>query len=115
MVTQLGKCFWLLLLIFISQITAIRLALVYTTVSALALLDGVAEPISAALVPHYVPESDLIRANSLLDGAYQLLGIGSWAVGSSLLAFFTPTQLLIASMLFGLLAAGLICRLPNTK
>ncbi len=113
--TQLGKFFLLLGLIAVFGLNPgiNQLVCLYTTIIAIALLDGFAEPVSAALVPHYVPDSYLVKANSLLGGAYQLLGIGGWALGSILLGLFKIDQLLILSVLFAMGASVMMGMLPN--
>lgn len=114
-VSQFGKFLLLLFLVMIFSIrlSVNRLILIDVVVIMIALLDGLAEPVSAALIPHYVSDAYLVKANSLLGGAYQLLGIGGWAIGSTLLAFFQIDQLLIFGVIVAAVASGLMLALPN--
>ncbi|WP_348921513.1 MFS transporter [Enterococcus rotai] len=69
------------------------LTILYVFIAGIAFLDGCAEPVSTALIPYYVAEHYLIRANSLFSTMLQVVSIGSWAIGSSLLIIFSVTNL----------------------
>lgn len=71
-VSQFGKFLLLLFLVMIFSIrlSVNRLILIDVVVIMIALLDGLAEPVSAALIPHYVSDAYLVKVNSLLGGAY---------------------------------------------
>ncbi len=114
--TQFGKFLFLFLVLAVSQIRLanIRLIFMYMIVILIALLDGFAEPVSEALIPYYVIESQLVKANSLLSSVYQFLGVGSWALGSILLTFFHINQLLIFSIILAFGASATMWMLPNT-
>ncbi|EOL50791.1 MFS transporter [Enterococcus caccae] len=70
------------------------LTILYVFIAGIAFLDGCAEPVSTALIPHYVSEHYLIRANSIFNTMLQVVSIGSWAIGSSLLIIFSVMNLL---------------------
>ncbi|MFT8399734.1 MAG: hypothetical protein ABF679_00605 [Lentilactobacillus diolivorans] len=57
-------------MIFSIRLSVNRLILIDVVVIMIALLDGLAEPVSAALIPHYVSDAYLVKVNSLLGGAY---------------------------------------------
>lgn len=67
---------------------------VFLLIAMVAFLDGCANPIRQSLLPHYVEEKDLLRANSMAETVIQSIQVGTWFVGSSLLLLFTPSQLI---------------------
>lgn len=86
---------------------------IYVMIAIIALLDGCANPIRQSLLPHYVEEKDLLRANSMAESVIQSIQVGSWFVGSSLLILFTPSQLLWVVVFLFFLATVLLNRLPD--
>lgn len=70
------------------------IVLVFLLIAMVAFLDGCANPIRQSLLPHYVEERDLLRANSIAETVIQSIQVGSWFVGSSLLLLFTPSRLI---------------------
>ncbi|WP_409264015.1 MFS transporter [Lysinibacillus irui] len=86
---------------------------IYVMIAIIALLDGCANPIRQSLLPHYVEEKDLLRANSIAESVIQSIQVGSWFVGSSLLILFTPSQLLWVVVFLFFLATVLLNLLPD--
>lgn len=89
--TQLFKTFILIgLAVYLNlKVNNENLFFLYTFIFSISFLDGCAEPISRALIPHYAAKSYLIRANSIFSTMLQIVSIGGWAVGSSLLIIFS--------------------------
>ncbi|WP_375152139.1 hypothetical protein [Enterococcus mundtii] len=56
-------------------------------IACIAFLDG-CEPVSMALIPRHIKDQ-LIRAKYLFALMLQVVNIGSWAVGASLLIWFS--------------------------
>ncbi|MFL1997069.1 MFS transporter [Lysinibacillus irui] len=88
---------------------------IYVMIAIIALLDGCANPIRQSLLPHYVEEKDLLRANSIAESVIQSIQVGSWFVGSSLLILFTPSQLLWVVVFLFFLATVLLNLLPDVS
>ncbi|GGH77225.1 MFS family permease [Pullulanibacillus pueri] len=57
---------------------------IFSVVAFIGLLDGCAIPCRNALIPHYVPEHRLVKANSLLATLDQFIRLGGWPLGSLL-------------------------------
>ncbi|MED4691029.1 MFS transporter [Peribacillus frigoritolerans] len=54
-------------------------------IALISLLDGVAAPVSAALVPQLVPKEERMKANGLLNVITQTIFVAGWPLGSVLL------------------------------
>ncbi|MEY8757031.1 MFS transporter [Peribacillus frigoritolerans] len=54
-------------------------------IALISLLDGVAAPVSAALVPQLVPKEDRMKANGFLNVITQTIFVAGWPLGSVLL------------------------------
>ncbi|MCY9140154.1 MFS transporter [Peribacillus frigoritolerans] len=54
-------------------------------IALISLLDGVAAPVSAALVPQLVPKEERIKANGFLNVITQTIFVAGWPLGSVLL------------------------------
>lgn len=89
------------------------LTILYVFIAGIAFLDGCAEPVSTALIPYYVAEYYLIRANSIFSTMLQVVSIGSWAIGSSLLIIFSVTNLVWLDVGLFLLSAIILWLLPQ--
>ncbi|MGP3610629.1 MFS transporter [Anoxybacteroides rupiense] len=88
---------------------------IFAMISVIAFLDGCANPLRQALIPHYVEEERLIQANGMAETVTQLIQIGAWFFGSLLLAVFQPSGLIwLAAALFTL-ASLLFCLLKKVK
>ena len=86
---------------------------VFLLIAMVAFLDGCANPIRQSLLPHYVEEKDLLRANSIAETVIQSIQVGSWFVGSSLLLLFTPSQLIWSVVVLFFIATLLLKLLPD--
>ncbi|WP_445238897.1 MFS transporter [Lacticaseibacillus paracasei] len=82
----------------------VNIALIFSMITAIAFMDGFAQPAASSLIPSYVEKHQLAKANSLMDGAFQILGIGGWAGGSILLTYFSPLVILTLSIVFASLS-----------
>ncbi|MFF2498133.1 MFS transporter [Peribacillus sp. NPDC058075] len=54
-------------------------------IASISLLDGVAAPVSAALVPQLVPKEERMKANGFLNMITQTIFVAGWPLGSVLL------------------------------
>ncbi len=79
------------------------------------LFDGFTDPISMALVPHYVEKELLMKANSLFSTLLQLVSIGSWAIGFSLLIVFTINEIVWLDLLIFIISATIFWFLPKIQ
>lgn len=89
------------------------IVLVFLLIAMVAFLDGCANPIRQSLLPHYVEERDLLRANSIAETVIQSIQVGSWFVGSSLLLLFTPSRLIWGVVVLFFIATLLLKLLPD--
>lgn len=92
-----------------------KLILLYLFVAGISFMDGFAEPVSSAILPYYVDESKLVRANSLLGTMFQILGIGGWAGGTVLLVILSIKQTLFLAVVFSLISFLLLLRLSKVN
>lgn len=91
----------------------INLGVIYFLIACIAFLDGCAEPVSMALIPRYIKKDQLIRANSLFSTMLQVVNIGSWAVGASLLIWFSVSELVWIDVGLFLVCSVLFLFLPR--
>lgn len=68
--------------------STMNLLVLYSLVVMISCVDGCSEPISRALIPIYVKKEKLIQANGIFNSTLQIVSIGSWMLGTSLLIFF---------------------------
>lgn len=87
--------------------------IIYLLVAGISFFDGFTDPISMALVPHYVEKELLMKANSLFSTLLQLVSIGSWAIGSSLLIVFTINEIVWLDLLIFIISATIFWFLPK--
>ena len=67
---------------------------IFVVIGLIALLDGCANPIRQTLIPYYVAEDSLVKANGVAETVTQSIQIGTWFFGSMLLIVFNPNQLI---------------------
>lgn len=94
--SQIGKTVLLfgLGLFFAIDMNSSNFTIIFIVIALIAFLDGCANPIRQTLIPHYVEEDSLVKANGLAETITQSIQIGSWFFGSMLLIIFTPAQLI---------------------
>lgn len=97
------------------QSTQLNILLILAFVALISFFDGCAEPINRSLIPQFVRPKDLIRANSLYQSMLQIISIGSWAIGSSLLLFFSTQTLIFINIAFYLIATFTFWKLPTVS
>ncbi len=114
-ISQLLKTILLFVLAIYVQMNSqsINVFVLYILIAFVAFLDGCAKPVSNALIPHYVPKDDLMKANSIFESVHQAIGIGSWAVGSSLLLLFSISKLIWFDVAVFLIATIFMWLLPQ--
>lgn len=67
-------------------------------------LDGFANPVKQSLIPHYVKEEQLMRANSLAESIYQIMQVSSWMIGGVLLVWLSSGGVILLSFVLYCLA-----------
>lgn len=117
LITQAIKAVVLVALIFYIQSGWIvkNIFGLYLIISIIAFMDGFAQPVSQAILPRYAAGSELIKANSILNISFQLLGIGGWAGGSILLVWFSTKTILLISTVLAIGSILLLCQLDATS
>ncbi|MFJ5770130.1 MFS transporter [Psychrobacillus sp. NPDC093180] len=101
--SQVGKTVFLfgLCILLMTGLDANKLVFLFVVISLIALLDGCANPIRQTLIPYYVTEDSLVKANGVAETVTQSIQIGTWFFGSMLLVVFNPNQLLwLVTILF---------------
>ncbi|EIT84495.1 MFS-type transporter yjbB [Fictibacillus macauensis ZFHKF-1] len=113
--SQIGKTVLLVALgIFIeSSLTTSNVYVIFILIGGIALLDGCAKPIRQTLIPYYVKEDQLVKANGLAETIAQTIQIGAWFFGSLLLLVLNEHQLIWLVALLFALASVLLMRLQH--
>jgi hypothetical protein len=78
--------------------------LIYFFTFLIAYADGLINPCRNSLLPFLVQESDLLKANSILSSAEQVIGLGSWLIGGILVSVFHHEILIVGVILIYLCA-----------
>jgi len=112
--SQIGKtCLLFVLGLLLLILTATNYYLLFIVISMIAFLDGCANPIRQTLVPHYVKDEQLLRANGIDEAVTQFIQTVMWFVGSLFLLFLSSQQLVwIVGFLFTV-ASIVLCLLEN--
>ncbi len=90
-------------------------AVVFLLISLVAFLDGCANPIIRSYLPQLVVEEKLLKANSVVETADQLVQIGSWFLGGMLLLVIGPTGVLWTVGILYVFALVLWITLPEME
>lgn len=114
--SQIGKTMLLFLLaILLIGITETNFYFIFFVIAGIAFLDGCANPIRQALIPHYVVSEQLLRANGITETVTQLIQTAMWFFGSLLLLLVGSLQLVwIVAFLF-VMASIMLIVLENVK
>lgn len=112
--SQIGKtCLLFLLGLLLYVTTATNFYLLFIVISMIAFLDGCANPIRQTLVPHYVQEEQLLKANGIDEAVTQFIQTVMWFVGSLFLLFLSSQQVVwVVGCLF-IIASIVLCLLEN--
>ncbi len=112
--SQIGKtCLLFLLGLLLYVTTATNFYLLFIVISIIAFLDGCANPIRQTLVPHYVQEEQLLKANGIDEAVTQFIQTVMWFVGSLFLLFLSSQQVVwVVGCLF-IIASIVLCLLEN--
>lgn len=112
--SQIGKtCLLFLLGLLLYVTTATNFYLLFIVISMIAFLDGCANPIRQTLVPHYVQEEQLLKANGIDEAVTQFIQTVMWFVGSLFLLFLSSQQVVwVVGCLF-IIASMVLCLLEN--
>ncbi|WP_423800967.1 MFS transporter [Neobacillus sp. SAB-20_R2A] len=92
-----------------------NLYLIFIVIAVIALFDGCANPVRQALVPYYVAEERLLKANGFSETITQSIQIGTWFFGSLLLMVFTPIQLIWLVAALFVISSILLCLLEKVE
>jgi DHA3 family macrolide efflux protein-like MFS transporter len=93
--SQFGKTLLLLVLaLSMKQLSLSNYSALFVIIGSIALLDGCAKPVSQSLIPAYVDDVQLLKANGILETTTQFIQTAIWFVGSSLLIVSTANELL---------------------
>ena len=75
--------------------------IIYLIIGLIGFLDGCANPIMRTLLPYYVEDAILVKANSMVETLTQMIQIVAWLFGGLLLLTVSPLELImIVSFLF---------------
>jgi len=112
--SQIGKtCLLFVLGLLLLILTATNYYLLFIVISMIAFLDGCANPIRQTLVPHYVKDEQLLKANGIDEAVTQFIQSIMWFVGSLFLLFLSSQQVVwIVGGLFAV-ASMVLCLLEN--
>lgn len=91
--SQFGKTVVLLVLGVVSLFSGSAL-FIFAVIILIGLLDGCASPVRNALIPHYVPHQQLVKANSFLATLDQTIRLGGWPTGGILMVWMGITPFL---------------------
>lgn len=63
-----------------------RFYFIFIFIAAIAFLDGCANPVKLAMIPQYVEEKDLVRANGISETVNQFVQVFMWFIGGIILS-----------------------------
>lgn len=110
--SQMGKTILLIALaFFMPQLSLANFVILFFVISLIALLDGCANPVTQSLIPLYVKNEQLLKANGVTETVTQFIQTAMWFVGSSLLIWLSATELLWITAGLFLLSSILLTRL----
>lgn len=96
-------------------LNASNYGLIFMIIALVALCDGCANPVSQALIPHYVKPERLVKANGQFEAVYQTINTVMWLAGGALLLWMSSSQLIwLVAGLF-LLSSGLLSLLGKVE
>lgn len=92
--SQIGKTTLLIALAwFMQELSLSNYFLLFLVISLVALLDGCAHPVTQSLIPNYVKNEQLLKANGITGTVTQFIQTAMWFIGSSLLIWLTANEL----------------------
>lgn len=98
-VTQMLKTGLLLLVwLYLKLDTVAEYGVIFLLFVCISFLDGFANPIKQSLIPYYVDEKDLMKANSLAESVDEVMQVGNWLIGGSLLLWFSSADIVFLSV-----------------
>lgn len=114
--SQMGKTVLLMgLALWMPQLSISNHFWLYSIISLVALLDGCANPVVQTLIPNYVHNDQLLKANGVMQTATQLIQTAMWFIGSSLLIWLTATELVWSTVGLFLVSSLLLCFLESAE
>lgn len=92
--SQIGKTALLITLaLFIQELSLSNYFWLFLIISLVALLDGCANPVTQSLIPNYVKNEQLLKANGVTETVTQFIHTAMWFIASSLLLWLTANEL----------------------
>ncbi|MCW1927519.1 MFS transporter [Bhargavaea beijingensis] len=88
---------------------------IFLVIALVALCDGCSNPVSQALIPHYVEPERLVKANGVFEGVYQTINTVMWLAGGAFLLFMDSGQLIWTVALLFLLSSVLLSLLDRVE
>lgn len=106
---QIGKTAIMLVLssVFISGMNHNSIYFILIFIAAIAFLDGCANPVKLAMIPQYVNEKDLVRANGISETVNQFIQVFMWFIGGIILSF-TSVEFILWSVTLIFVFASLV-------
>lgn len=97
--TQFLKTILLLLVwLYLISFSTIDYWMIFLFFICISFLDGFANPIKQSLIPHYVPSEELMKANSLSESINEVMQVGNWLIGGSMLLWFSSADVILFSL-----------------
>ncbi|WP_033543679.1 MFS transporter [Planococcus sp. CAU13] len=107
--SQMGKTGLLFALaFFLPQLSLSNYFWLFVVISFVALLDGCANPVTQSLIPVYVKNEQLLKANGITESVTQFIQTAMWFIGSSLLIWLTANELLWLTAVLFLVSSALL-------
>ncbi|WP_316046311.1 MFS transporter [Planococcus glaciei] len=114
--SQLGKTILLIALAFLlPQLSLTNYYVLFLLIGMVALLDGCANPVTQTLLPNYVENEQLLKANGLAETVTQSIQTAMWFVGSSLLIWLSANDLIWLTAALFFLSSLLLCGLESVN
>ncbi|TWT00168.1 MFS transporter [Planomicrobium sp. CPCC 101079] len=112
--SQLGKTLLLAVVAFFMQeLSLSNYVWLFLMIGLVALLDGCANPVTQSLLPNYVRNEELLKANGVAETVTQLIQTAMWFVGSSLLVWLAASDLVWLTAALFFISSLLLCSLDS--
>lgn len=114
--SQIGKTALLIVLaLLLPQLSVSNFYGLFLIVSLIALLDGCANPVTQSLIPNYVKDEQLLKANGITETVTQTIQTAMWFVGSSMLIWLSANELIWLTAGLFLVSSVLLSILENVE
>jgi MFS family permease len=92
-----------------------HIEVVFLFIVPIAILDGCANPLRQSMVPLYVPQQELVRANGMSESVTQMIHMTLWFIGGILVTLFSSHTILWAVVLLFMVSTILLSFLDPVK